>query len=361
MENVEPRPATGRSLQVIVSNRRRGAEVFAVDLATELSRRGLEVPLVALTGSDDASVLAVRPLGRRPYGPRTLRALRREARDVGSVVAHGSKTLPACALGLAATGLPLVYRSIGDPRAWSSHGLRRWRTTALLRRARRVTVLWPGAADALVAQHGVRVDRIRVVPNGVPASRFPLVDESGRQAARVRLGLTDGTSTVAYVGALTPEKNVGTAVAAVAELPDVSLLVAGDGPERAALGEYADRRAPGRVRFLGTVPDSGLVLAACDVIVLASRTEGMPGVLIEAGLSGVPAVATDVGAVAAIVADGETGVLVPAGDVAALTTGLRRVLSDSAAMGIAARERCLARFEIGIVGASWAQLLEELA
>ena len=361
MENVEPRPAAGRSLQVTVSNRRRGAEVFAVDLAAELSRRGFELPLVALTGSDGAGHLPVRPLGRRPYDASTLRALRREARDVSSVVAHGSKTLPACALSLTAMRVPLVYRSIGDPRAWSSQGMRRRRTTVLLRRARRVSALWTGAADALIAQHGVPADRIRVIPNGVPASHFPLVDDARRTAARNQLGLADDASVVAYVGALAPEKNVGTAIAAVAELPGLSLLVAGDGPERTALHQYAATHAPGRVRFLGTVRDPGLVFAASDVIVLASLKEGMPAVLVEAGLSGVPVVATDVGGVAAIVADGENGVLVPAGDVAALRTGLRRVLDDSAGMGMAARERCLARFEIGIVGTAWVQLLEELA
>ncbi len=335
--------------------------MFAVDLAAELSRSGLEVPVVALTGSDRANVLPVRPLGRRPYGVSTLRALRREARDVSSVVAHGSKTLPACVVSLAATRVPLVYRSIGDPRAWSGQGMRRWRSTVLLRRARRVAVLWPGAADALIAQHGVSADRIRVIPNGVPASHFPLVDDARRTAARNQLGLADGASVVAYVGALAPEKDIGTAIAAVAELAGVSLLVAGDGPERTALHQYAATHAPGRVRFLGTVRDPGVVFAASDVIVLTSLKEGMPAVLVEAGFSGVPVVATDVGAVAAIVADGETGLLVPTGDVAALRTGLRRVLDDSAGMGIAARERCLARFEIGIVGAAWAELLEELA
>ncbi len=101
--------------------------------------------------------------------------------------------------------------------------------------------------------------------------------------------------------------------------------------------------------------------AAADAVVLASRTEGMPGVLIEAGLSERPVVSYDVGAVSEIVADGETGLLVRSGDVADLAGALRSVLEDPGTMGAAGRQRCLARFEIGVVGARWAEVVAELA
>jgi glycosyltransferase involved in cell wall biosynthesis len=87
----------------------------------------------------------------------------------------------------------------------------------------------------------------------------------------------------------------------------------------------------------------------------------MPGVLIEAGLSTRPAVAFDVGAVSEVVVDGESGALVPAGDVAALAAATQRVLADAGRMGVAARDHCLAHFEIGVVGARWADLVAELA
>ncbi|MGH6691749.1 MAG: glycosyltransferase family 4 protein [Gammaproteobacteria bacterium] len=347
-------------LQVTVSNRRRGAEVFATDLAAELERRGLAAPAVALAASSEGNALPVRALGSSPLGVSTLRALRREAVSAWTVVAHGSRTLPACAAALAATGVPFVYRSIGDPRVWSSRGLRRWRTTALLRRPRLVAVLWPGAADALVAQHAVPADRIRVIPNGVPVERCPVVGDHGRPEARDLLDLPADGPVVAYVGSLSDEKNVGAAVAAVAGLPGVHLLVAGDGPDRGTLEAQAALSTPGRVHFAGTLPGALPALAAADAVVLPSRTEGMPGVLVEAGLCGLPVVATAVGAVAEIVVDGETGVLVAPGDVAALTGALRRVLADDGAMGLAARAHCLARFEIRPVGAAWAELLGEL-
>jgi glycosyltransferase involved in cell wall biosynthesis len=115
------------------------------------------------------------------------------------------------------------------------------------------------------------------------------------------------------------------------------------------------------VHFLGPVTDVPSLLTATDAIVLASDSEGLPGVLIEAGMAGVPAVATDVGWVADVVIDGVTGVLVPRGQADALADGLRRVLADRAAMGAAARATCLERFDLRTVVDAWAGLLGELA
>jgi glycosyltransferase involved in cell wall biosynthesis len=165
---------------------------------------------------------------------------------------------------------------------------------------------------------------------------------------------------VVAIGALSPEKRVGDAIAAVATLPDVHLLVVGDGPERADLAARAAAAAPGRVQFAGTLPGPDAALAAADLLVLPSRTEGMPGVLIEAGLAGVAAVATDVGGVGQIVRDGETGVLVPPGDVAALADGVGRALARGHELGAAARRRCLSEFEIAPVAERWAALLNDL-
>jgi glycosyltransferase involved in cell wall biosynthesis len=344
----------GRAPQVLTSDRRRGAETFARDLAADLTARGIDAPTVALARSGSADPLPVDAFG--------LRALRHRARAGDVVVAHGSRTLPACTLALAGTGVPFVYRGIGDPRLWSSRGLRRWRTTLLLRRPALVTALWPGAADALVDQHGVPRERIRVVGNGVPAGRCPVPDATARGEARRRLRLPEDAPVAGYLGSLTAEKCVGAAVAAVGRVPGAHLLVAGDGPERAVLEVQAAEDAPGRVRFAGMVAGAAPVLAAADAIVLPSRTEGLPGVLIEAGLSALPVVASAVGGVAEIVADGETGVLVAPGDLDGLAAGLRRVLSaEGPALGRAGRERCLVRFEMGVIGARWAEILAEVA
>jgi glycosyltransferase involved in cell wall biosynthesis len=350
------------TLHVVTASQRRGAEVFAADLVGALADQGHPGRLAALTaGPGGANPLSAQVLGSAPFAPGTLRALRSAAGGASAVVAHGSKTLPAAALALAGSRTPFVYRSIGDPRAWSGSGLRRVRTAALLRRAARVVALWPGAADVLARVHGVPVAKLAVIPNGVPADRFPPADDSARAAARVELGLPAGEPVVLYLGALSPEKQVGDAVAAVASLAGVHLAVVGAGPDRAALeAQAAALGIAARVHFTGPVERPQAALAAADVVVLPSRTEGMPGVLVEAGLTGRPAVATDVGGVAEIVRPDETGVLVAPGDVPALTTGLHTALADARALGDAARKHCLSHFDIPILATQWSELLSAL-
>jgi glycosyltransferase involved in cell wall biosynthesis len=353
--------------------------VFAVDLAAELAASGVPGRVVALTPGEGRAgdQLPVPALGRRPMGLGTLRALRQEARSADVVVAHGSRTLDACAVALAgpgASGTPFVYRSIGDPAAWSAAGVRRWRTALLLRRAARVAVLWPGAADTVGRLHGVPAGKIAVIPNGVPVGAHPVPGPDDRLAARADLGLPAEAPVVACIGALSAEKRVGSVIDAVASLPGVHLLVAGGGPERAALEARAAQAvgagggAAGRVHFAGVLPGAGSALAAADVVVLASRTEGMPGVLIEAGLAARPCVATAVGGVPAVVEDGVTGVLVPpdgAGLPAALAAALADLLAAGparlASLGDAARRRCADRFSMTTVAAAWSELLTGLA
>ncbi|HMG43704.1 MAG TPA: glycosyltransferase family 4 protein [Acidimicrobiales bacterium] len=350
----------GRCLHVVTASQRRGAEVFALDLVTELRGQGRTDELVALTPGSSDGGLGVPTLGDQPYALSTLRALRAGARGRDVVVAHGSKTLLAAAVALPGLRVPFVYRSIGDPMAWSGSGVRRARTALLLRRAARVVALWPGAADVLTRVHGVPTAKLAVIPNGVPASRCPLADATAQAAARRVFGLPDGEPVVTYLGALSPEKQVDTAIRAVAALPDVHLLVAGGGPDRAALESLAEATAPGRVHFAGPVDGPREALAAGDAVILPSRTEGMPGVLIEAGLTGRAAVASDVGGIPEIVRAGETGLLAPPGDVEAFTAALRTVLADAEPFGKAAHQHCVDHFDIAVVARHWSTLLTDV-
>ncbi len=352
-------------LQVIASTDRRGAEVFATDLGRALTGRGRTVQTVAVARGRNPNPLPVAPLGTGAVS--AARSLRRLRRPDQVLVAHGSTAVPTCAL--ASIGKPgFVYRNIGDPGYWASSRARRWRLAAYLHSARRVVVLWPGAADTLVRLHHVEVSRIRPIPNGVPADRFPMVDARARAVARSRLGLPTDRPIVGYVGALSAEKDPAAAVRAIGRNPDLVLVVSGDGPQRAELEQLAATVAPGRAHFLGVTDDPQQVLAAADVLCIPSRTEGMPAVAIEAAFTGIPVVATDVGALREVVIDGETGRIVPRSGAgpdaaldAALDPALRDALARGAAMGERGRAHCLARFEIGIVAEAWETLLDEVA
>lgn len=296
-----------RVLIVLTSNDRRGAEVEGSQLAAQLTAVGFAADVVALRGGS-ADPLDVPALGARPLSPTVLRALRRRAGESDVVVAFGSTTLPACALALLGTRTPFVYRSIGDPAQWAGGRLHRWRTARFFARAAHVVALWPAGAAAITRLYDVSADAASCIPNARSApERSP-----DRAGARARFDLPLDASVVAWVGAMSDEKRPSLAVDAVAATPECWLLMAGEGALANDVRVACVHSLPHRHRMIGVVTPLDAVWDAADVVLLTSSTEGMPGVLIEAALHGVPAVATDVGAVSSLIADGATGRVVPA-------------------------------------------------
>lgn len=354
-----PRRSREGVLHVITSTSRRGAEIFAVDLGEALAARGRAIRTVALVGGGGPDDLRVPTLGQNAFGPRTLWSLRREIRRARIAVAHGSSAVAATALATRGTRTPFIYRNIGDPSFWFDTPKRRRRLRWILRRARTTVALWEGSRDELRRIGGSDLD-IRVIPKGVPASRFPPIDQETRGAARRRFSLEGSGLTAVFVGSLTSEKNVDAAIAAVALIPDARLLIVGSGVDQKRLADDAERLAPGRILFTGTLRDPAEALAASDVLILTSTTEGIPGVLIEAAFSELPVVATAVGGVPGIVVDGASGVLVPTADPELLASALRSVSKSARAMGKVGRRHCSALFEIELIADRWDSLLDEL-
>jgi glycosyltransferase involved in cell wall biosynthesis len=346
-------------LQAITDTDRRGAQVFAMDLQGALIDQGWSVTTRALAPGHSATTLDVSVLGSSRLAPVTLRALRRAIRAAGVVVGHGSTTLPACGVAGVGTATPFVYRSIGDLPHWTNTAERRLRVRLLLRRAEAVVALWPAAAEVLASSFGVPENRIHVIPTGAPAARFSPATHEERTAARRTFGLHPELPTVLYLGALSREKNVAAVLEAIARSEGCQLLVVGDGPQRAEIEALAERMAGERTRIAGATDDPTPAYAAADVVVLPSLSEGLPAVLIEAGLCGLPAVATDVGGVREIVVPGVSGELVPL-DTGSLIDALQAVLAGPEDYGQRARRRCLERFEIGVVARAWARLLDTL-
>lgn len=345
-------------LHVVTRSQRRGAEASAFELAERLRVSGRASTVVALAPETDGAHLPVDVLGSRPLGLRTLWRLRGRLRLADVVIAHGSRTLPAVGIASAGLGTTAIYQNIGDPRFWAGRPLRRLRVATLLSRMRAVAALTPSSADILVAEFGVRRERTWVIPNWRDGTRFRPPDAGERRDAREALGLAGAAPVVAMVGALSVEKDVDLAVRSLALLPDFRLVVAGEGPERPRLETESERLAQGRVRFLGSLDDVRPVLHAADVFLLTSTSEGVPGVLIEAGLCGLPVVTVDVGFVRDVICDGTTGVTVSDRRPEAVAAALRRAYDDRAGLGIRARERCLANFDTEHVVRRWLHLLE---
>ena len=189
-------------------------------------------------------------------------------------------------------------------------------------------------------------DQWRVIPLGFDL--HPMLRVQGRTGAlRDRLGLGEAPL-VGVVGRLAPIKDHRTLIEAVARLHGVHLAIVGDGEMRSELEDFVSNRGiQKRVHFIGWSLDVPGVVADMDVVALTSRNEGTPVSLIEASACARPVVATDVGGVKAVVQDGTSGILVPAGDASAVAAGLERLLGDpelGERMGAAGREHVRERF-----------------
>jgi glycosyltransferase involved in cell wall biosynthesis len=340
-----------RILVLVTSTDRRGAEIDGMRLTHELVDRGLGAEVVALAPGSSSTPLDLPVLADRARSVASLRALRRRAAQVDLVIAHGSSTLPVAAIALAGTGVPFVYRSIGDPAHWARGRLHRMRTGTLLRRAAHVVALWTGAADSLASLYGVPSDRLTVIP--IARDARPPVEPAEVAQARGRLGLPTTRIAVAVVAALSHEKRIDRAVSAVGSDGEMTLVVAGDGPLAALLHELPGADS---VRFLGALDDVRAVYAAADVVLLTSETEGMPGALIEADLAGCPIVSTSVGAVPWMVENGLRAVLVPAEPTSTeIVEAIRRAASMPRLDAVAGRP-----WEWSTVGPRWIDLVERV-
>lgn len=173
---------------------------------------------------------------------------------------------------------------------------------------------------ALAAGWGVPAGRVSVLPN--PAPSVPAL--APRDELRQSFGMNGAT--LAFAGRLSAQKSLELAFAAVAAVDGVSLLVAGDGDERARLEALAGPR----VRFIGPQSRERILelFRAADASILSSSWENFPHTVVEALAAGTPVISTDVGGVAEVVKDGENGLLVPPGDASALADAVRRFVSD---------------------------------
>jgi len=182
-----------------------------------------------------------------------------------------------------------------------------------------------GAMTADMAAIGIPAERIRVHHTGVDLASFAPRD---RVAAKAAYGIMGPL--IVSLGALIPRKGHGLVIDAVAAIPGASLLIAGEGPERAALeARIAAGGLAGRVRLLGSIPHDALpgLLAAADVMALASSSEGLANAWVEALACGTPIVITTAGGAAEVVTGPDFGRIV-ARDPQRFADAIRALLDD---------------------------------
>jgi glycosyltransferase involved in cell wall biosynthesis len=347
-------------VHVIPSPRGRGAQRAARLLVDRLNVPGaVRHELVSLFDGPpevEADLTLGHPAGSgtaEGFDPRLAFRLRRALARLGpaAVVAHGGDAMKYCLPGVVGTGCPLVYCVIGTY-AGPPKPLHEWVWRRIMARADLVVAVGEEVVDECTGRFRVAPQKALVVPNGRDVAQF-----------RPRPDADDpGAPTLIFVGALTPQKQPDRFIEVVGRLRTdgyaVHAVMVGDGPLAGTLAPLAAAHA---VDLLGARSDVPELLRRSDVFVFTSRPtgEGMPGVLIEAGLSGLPTVSTPVPGAATVLRDGHTGTIV--GDsVAALAAAVEELLDRPdlrTAMGRSARRRCEAEFGLDLMADRWASAL----
>ncbi|OGL15643.1 MAG: hypothetical protein A3K12_13570 [Candidatus Rokubacteria bacterium RIFCSPLOWO2_12_FULL_71_19] len=208
------------------------------------------------------------------------------------------------------------------------------------------------ARDLAARRRAGRVPVLRI-HNGVDSDRYKQARATGA-ATREELGIGSEHLVVGTVCRLVPLKHVDDLLRAAAvvrrDRPGLRLVVVGDGPQRAVLEAEAERLGlRGAARFLGERADIPELLAAMDVFVHPSESEGHPNAVLEAMASGLPVIAAAIPGVDELVRDGETGVLVPPGDPAELARAIGALLDRpdlAGELGLAGQALIARQFDV---------------
>jgi sugar transferase (PEP-CTERM/EpsH1 system associated) len=349
--------ATGpvRVMHVVYTLRTGGMEMGVVKLVNGLDPALVRSSICSTTPAGEIKALVqpsvpVFELSRRAGNDLRIvaalyRVFRRERPHV--VHTHAWGTLFEGLVAARAAGVPVVVH--GEHGTLQLRAHQRWLQRMGWTAADRVLSVSSVLAERMSATTGFPARRITTIRNGVNLERFHVARHDGARAA---LGLPQEARIVGTVGRLVAVKDQVTLVDAVAELGRsgvaATLVIAGDGPERGRIEARAAERGVD-LRLLGYRPDVEQVLAALDVFVLSSISEGLSNTILEAMAAARPVVATRVGGAEEMIADGVTGILVPPSDAATMGAALRRVLAaddSGAGMGAAARQRVETEFTL---------------
>jgi glycosyltransferase involved in cell wall biosynthesis len=370
-------------LQVVQKPQRRGAELFALQLNQHLQRMGHDVATAYLYPHDDANAL---PLGHHDtilgtderhcferipgIHPALVSRLSRlvDERRPDVVQVNGGRTVKYGALVAARQprrSWVLIYRNIGQLQDWMDGWRRRLYARLVAPRLDGVVGVSSATLESVREVYGTSTPAARIPCAVDPASAWP---RAPRCVIRERTATPTDAPVIVWVGSLSPEKRPDRLlrVAAIVKRaePALHVWIVGSGPLRQAT-ETAAMASPlaSCVRFLGTQDHVADYITAGDVLALTSDSEGMPAVLLEAGLAGLPVVSTRVGGVSECVVHGQTGLLLERDDEDGLADALRDLLERPAKrqlLGNAAHVWIEQNFTMSRVAQAYATFYEQV-
>ncbi|HWB13979.1 MAG TPA: glycosyltransferase [Pirellulales bacterium] len=238
----------------------------------------------------------------------------------------------------------------------------------LLGRRDRVIGVGQAVRQALIANEGLKSERVGVIYNGINLAAYNDSPAADRDRVRLEFGWADDHFVIVQVARLNALKDHLTAVRAFerihASLPEARLLIVGEGEEREAIeAEVGKRSLAEYVRLAGLRKDVPRLVGASDLLWLTSVSEGIPLTLIEGMAAGLPVVATDVGGVSEVVEPNESGLLSPAGDDEGVAQAVLKLARDPALrqrLALAGKRRAFEQFSEDQMVAAYADLYEDL-
>ena len=241
-----------------------------------------------------------------------------------------------------------------------------WAYKIAMKRVSKIVAVSREIQHSLIQRRGIAPEKIELIPYGVDLRKF--TRRNGTFDKRGELKLASDHVVIGTVARAEPYKGVAflqqAALQLVRQYPKLDFVFVGDGSLRKELeGEVRRLGLSQRIRFLGFRNDVHEIMNAFDIFVLPSLTEGLPNVILEAMASYKPVIATAVGGIPEAVVEGETGLLIPPGDPAAIVEAIKRLLGHNKAalrMGEAGRKRVEELFSLQREVASFDRLYQQL-
>jgi len=310
-------------LQLVTKRQFRGAEVFAAELSKQLLQRNHRILFVGLyapanlplevEGAKQIDLITQKP---RFFSIALLRKLikliKSEKPDL--IQANGSDTLKYVVIAKLFTKLPpITYRNISMISVWINSPIKKWWVKTVMKQVDFVTSVGEFARRDFIKSLNYPAEKIKVISRGIPLVSYQ--KNIGKEIIIKHFPqIGEDDPILIHVGNFSPEKNHAFLLETMPEIlknnPKIRLICLGEGKLWNQINEDIKRLNLEKNCFLfGFFPNPGQLISAADVLLLCSKVEGVPGVILEAGAQQIPAVAVSVGGVQEVLRDRETGFL----------------------------------------------------
>lgn len=361
-----------RILQLVTKRQYRGAEVFAANLSSELIKLGHSISFVGLYENMD-NILVVEnaenfDLSNKKTLPLSLslisslaKLVRRTKPDL--IQCNGSDTLKYTILATRNySQIPIIYRNISTISEWMNNYFSRKFYHWLFKRVDFVTSVGEKSLEDLVLTFNYPKQQTAVIRRGIPMKSLNKQDAKLRLVEELDLHPKD--KIVIHVGNFSPEKNHQFLLDIFHELKQqdtsIKLICVGDGQTFNQIkNDIFEQKLEHTIFLMGFRKDIPQLLAGSECFILCSLIEGVPGVIMEAAVQGVPAISSNVGGVSEVIENNKTGILIEGFNKEDYVRSVQKVISDDSLrsnLALNAYNQVLAKFD----PVSNAKVVEEL-